>query len=228
MRDRSSKKKLLHGAARHYLGDGMFDRIGRAVCQAECLPRKELHESWEVARRVRRRLHGTRIVDLACGHGLVAQIMALLYGDVQDVVAVDNKLPPSAERVAAAMATTWPTLADRVRRVARPLQSFPLTADDLVVSAHACGRLTDLVLDRAAEVRADVAVLPCCSDHSHLDAGGLDGWMDLDLAIDAARALRLREKDYDVWTQTIPGDITPKNRLLLGCPRERRRRKSQG
>ena len=50
------------------------------------------------------------------------------------------------------------------------------------------------------------------------DAGGLTGWMDGGLAIDAVRALRLRDRGYRVWTQTIPAVITPKNRLLLGEP----------
>ena len=220
MRDRASRKRLLKGALRHYPGDTLFDRIARAVCNAECVPRKELYESWEVARRVRRRLRGTRVVDLACGHGLVAQIMAILYPDVSDVVAVDRRIPSSAERVATTMAATWPWLADRVRRERADLRSFALTADDVVVSAHACGRLTDLVLDQAIEVRAAVAVLPCCSVHSRLDTGALEGWMDADLAIDATRALRMREHGYQVWTQTIPGDITPKNRLLIARPRE--------
>ncbi len=221
MRDRASRKRLLVGALRHYTGDTLFQRIARAVCRAECVPRKELHESWEVARRVRRRLRGTRVVDLACGHGLVAQIMAILYPDVREVVAVDRRIPASAERVAATMAETWPWLADRVRRERADLGRFPLTADDVVVSAHACGRLTDLVLERAAEARAAVAVLPCCSVHSKLDDGALSGWMDTDLAIDATRVLALRARGYDVWTQTIPGDITPKNRLLIGRPAER-------
>lgn len=218
MRDRSSRKKLLKGAARHYAGDTLLDRIGRAVCAAECVPRKELYESWEVARRVRRRLRGTRLVDLACGHGLVAQIAAILYPEVHDVVAVDRRIPRSAETVAATMATTWPFLADRVRRVEADLATFPLERGDVVVSAHACGRLTDLVLQRAAAARAAVAVLPCCHNHLRLDAGGLEPWMEPDLAIDATRVLTLRARGYDVWTQVIPGDITPKNRLILGRP----------
>ena len=28
----------------------------------------------------------------------------------------------------------------------------------------------------------------------------------------------LQRQGYRVWTQTIPADITPKNRLLLGAP----------
>ena len=34
------------------------------------------------------------------------------------------------------------------------------------------------------------------------------------------RAVRLAQQGYRVWTQTIPGDITPKNRLLIGAPEE--------
>ena len=56
----------------------LFHRVARVLCEAECLPRKELFESWEVARRARRRLRGRRVVDLACGHGLVGQMLMLL------------------------------------------------------------------------------------------------------------------------------------------------------
>ncbi len=44
----------------------------------------------------------------------------------------------------------------------------------------------------------------------------MTGWLDPALAIDVTRATRLEAKGYRVWTQTIPKDITPKNRLLLG------------
>ena len=86
------------------------------------------------------------------------------------------------------------------------------------MSCHACGSLTDLVLDRAAAARARVAVLPCCHDLATCDAGDLAGWVDSPVAIDIMRAVRLKQQGYRVWTQAIPADITPKNRLLLGAP----------
>ena len=46
----------------------------------------------------------------------------------------------------------------------------------------------------------------------------LAGWVDPSLAIDINRAKRLEAAGYQVWTQTIPAAITPKNRLLLGAP----------
>ena len=43
--------------------------------------------------------------------------------------------------------------------------------------------------------------------------------MDPALALDVERVHRLERADYDVWTQVIPPDITPKNRLLLARAR---------
>ena len=74
------------------------------------------------------------------------------------------------------------------------------------------------MLDRAASARARVAVLPCCHDLAGGDAGDLAGWVDGPAAIDIMRAVRLRQRGYRVWTQSIPADITPKNRLLIGAP----------
>jgi hypothetical protein len=52
----SSRARLTSHDLGRFAGSGLFDRIGRAVCEAGCLPRKELYEAWEVARRARRLL----------------------------------------------------------------------------------------------------------------------------------------------------------------------------
>lgn len=183
------------------------------------MPRKELYESWEVARRVRRRFRGGRVVDLACGHGLTGQLLLLLDATSPSAVAVDTRLSQSLLTLSKALARNWPTLDSRFSPRDADLKHFELTAEDVVVSVHACGALTDVVLERAVAARARVAVLPCCHDASQSDTGSLEGWMDPALAIDAARAARLRAAGYSVHTQTIPAAITPKNRLLLGAPR---------
>jgi Methyltransferase domain len=200
-------------------GATLFERIARAVCRAECLPRKELYEAWETARRVRRRFRGGRVVDLACGHGLLAQILLLLDSTSAQALAVDLRLPDSAAKLAASLEEEWPRLTGRISYLEESLDQIPLHADDLVVSVHACGSLTDRILERAVVAGARVAVLPCCHDLAVCDSGGLQGWLDGPLAIDATRVARLRAADYRVRTQTIPAAITPKNRLLLGEPR---------
>jgi SAM-dependent methyltransferase len=219
--DRSSRNRLTESSFPLFGGATLFDAIARAVCRAGCLPRKELFEAWEVARRVRRRFRGGRIIDLACGHGLLAQMLLLLDDSSPEALAVDRNLPRSAATLHAALSGVWPRLQGRVRFLETDLRNVSLEPQDLVVSAHACGGLTDLILARAAEVGACVAVLPCCHDLKGGDLGGLEGWMDGPLAMDATRVARLRAHGYRVFTQLIPGDITPKNRLLLAEPESR-------
>ena len=196
----------------------LFHRIARAVCAAGCLPRKELFESWEVARRARRRLRGGRVLDLACGHGLVAHLMLILDDSSPRAVAIDSKLPESAARVSASLIAAWPRLAGRIDLIERPLGEVEALPGDVVVSAHACGPLTDEVITKALSARARIAVLPCCHATAKGDLGGLGGWLDPALAIDATRAARLVAHGYRVITQSIPEAITPKNRLLIGMP----------
>jgi hypothetical protein len=203
-----------------FSGSTLFDAIAREVCNAHCLPRKELYESWEVARRVRRHFRGGRVVDLACGHGLTAWILMILDNTSPQGVAVDHRLPPSAARLHAALAARFPQVAGRITRSDRELADEPLHAEDVVVAVHACGALTDLVLARASAVRARVAVLPCCHNLRGSDQAGLSGWLEPTLAVDVARASRLDAAGYRVRTQTIPSAITPRNRLLLGEPRD--------
>jgi hypothetical protein len=214
----SSRGRLTEKDLGRFAGETIFDRIGRAVCRARCLPRKELYEAWEVARRVRRLFRGGRVVDLGGGHGLLAIIMLILDDSSPSALVVDKVLPLSSSRVYDVVVESWPRLAGRVTYAATSLDSVEFHGSDVVVSSHACGRLTDVVLDMAIRVSARVAVLPCCHDLDACDTGGLSGWVEGSLAIDLMRAMRLRQEGYRVWTQSIPATVTPKNRLLLGAP----------
>jgi hypothetical protein len=217
----SSRGRLTDRDAARFPDNTLFHRVARAVCHAGCLPRKELFEAWEMARRVRRLFRGGRIVDLGAGHGLLAQVMLLLDDSSPGALVVDKVLPPSSAKLHEALVQAWPRLSGRIAFVAGALDDVAMLSTDVVVSSHACGALTDLVLDRAAAARARVAVLPCCHDLVIGDAGSLTGWVDGPIAIDIVRAMGLERKGYRIWTQAIPAEITPKNRLLLGAPLER-------
>lgn len=214
----ASKARLTDHDLGRFPGEALFDRIARAVCHAGCLPRKELYEAWEVARRARRLFRGGRVVDLGAGHGLLAQILMILDDTSAEAIAVDTRLPPSCAKLHAALLQEWPRLQGRVTFEEGPLDAVNLRAGDLVVSSHACGALTDVVLERAVAAGARVAVLPCCHDLVVNDSGALSGWVDGPLAIDIMRAVRLEGRGYRVWTQAIPAEVTPKNRLLLASP----------
>jgi hypothetical protein len=221
---RSSKARLTVRDLDRFPDRTLFHTIARAVCRAACLPRKELYEAWEVARRVRRVFRGGRIVDLAGGHGLLAHIMIILDNSSPNAVVVDKLIPPSAAALHRSIVDAWPRLAGRIEFVSGVSigvadgSSATIRTTDIVVSSHACGALTDRVLDLALEAGARVAVLPCCHHLADSAAGALTGWVNEALAIDLARAFRVQQRGYRVWTQIIPGDVTPKNRLLLGRP----------
>lgn len=216
----SSRAVLAPRHVEEFEGDTLFARLARAVCGADCLPRKELFESWEFARRVRRRLRGGRIVEIGAGHGLTSFVLLLLDPASREALCLDRKEPPSHAKVAAALYATWPELEGRLRFVRARFDKAALeaTPDDLVVSVHGCGTLTDRALDLAIAARAPVAVLPCCHAVKRSDTGQLDGWLDGPLAVDVTRAARLRHAGYHVVTQRIPEAITPQNRLLMGRP----------
>jgi hypothetical protein len=214
----ASRGRLTRRDLDRFPDDTLFDRVARAVCDAGCLPRKELYEAWEMARRVRRLFRGGRVIDLGAGHGLLAQLMLLLDDSSPDALVVDTSLPPSSRKLHDVLAAAWPRLSGRVAFVAAAIDDIDILPSDIVVSSHACGALTDRVLSRAVGARARVAVMPCCHDLDAGDTGGLSGWVDGPAAIDIVRAMRLAERGYRIWTQSIPRAITPKNRLLLGAP----------
>ena len=213
---RGSRDRLTRHDLDRFAGTTLFDKLGRVVCSVGKLPRKELFEAWEVARRVRRWCRGGRIVDVAGGHGLLAHAMLLLDDSSPEALVVDPNIPPSAAALHGAMISEWPRLQGRVTFIPGDIGDVPLAPTDIVVSSHACGALTDVILDAAASARATVAVLPCCHDLDRGDAGPLTGWLDGAMAIDVQRATRLEANGYRVRTQTIPSAITPKNRLLIG------------
>jgi hypothetical protein len=214
-----SRNKLTPSHARLYPGDSVVDVAGRAICAVGCLPRKELHEAWEMALRVSARCdRGGRIVDLCCGYGLLAQLLLIVDARFTHAVAVDRRLPPNHAKIHAALVGAFPSLAGRVTFVAARLNdgACDIGGDDVVVSAHACASLTDDVCALAVDAGARVAVLPCC--HAWRFRDDVAGHEDPAAAIDAGRVERLIALGYDVFVDAIPAEVSPKNRLIHAQP----------
>ena len=149
-------------------------------------------------------------------------------------------MPPSSEALATCFLDAWPELEPSWDYVEAPLictvgaktasggrDSTVDCGGVLLASIHACGALTDEVLRLAVAGRSPVAVMPCC--HS-LRKHGLGAGRDAEraaaaaalggpaAAIDSLRIDGLRDAGYRVETSSIPHEITPKNRLILGSP----------
>ena len=124
----SSRGRLTDRDLGRFPDQTLFHRVARAVCHAGCLPRKELYEAWEVARRVRRLFRGGRVIDLGAGHGLLAQLMLLLDDSSPTALVIDTTLPPSCARVHEALVQAWPRLSGRVAFVAGSLEDVEVQA----------------------------------------------------------------------------------------------------
>src|SRR6185312_12723863 len=110
----SSRGRLTDYDLGRFPDDTLFHRVARAVCHAGCLPRKELYEAWEMARRVRRLFRGGRVIDLGGGHGLLAQMLLLLDDSSPQALVIDKALPPSSATLHETLTRTWPRLAGRI------------------------------------------------------------------------------------------------------------------
>eukprot|EP00193_Tetraselmis_chui_P008217 CAMPEP_0177765880 /NCGR_PEP_ID=MMETSP0491_2-20121128/8222_1 /TAXON_ID=63592 /ORGANISM="Tetraselmis chuii, Strain PLY429" /LENGTH=232 /DNA_ID=CAMNT_0019282247 /DNA_START=29 /DNA_END=728 /DNA_ORIENTATION=+ len=163
------------------------------------------------------------IVDLAAGHGLTAWMLLAMEPACRTALCVDVSQPESAGRLEAALVRAWPRLAGRVRYCTGRVEQLRPHSGCLLFAIHACGPLTDCVLDLAEKGNAPLAVVPCCHSAKTCDTGGLEAWLPLGAAVDATRVARLRRSGYDVSCSTISADITPENRVILASPPSRRR-----
>ena len=189
----------------------------------------------------------TRVADLAGGHGFLALALLVLNPALRSAVVVDRRKPESHEQLVSSLATAFPKLRlhARVRFVeASVAETETRNATRVVFAAvHACGDLSDAVLALAVAARAPVALVPCC--HRGLGsarrlAKRLDEAMPRgaeavpgdaanetkeetkrsvspSVAVDVARLETLRRAGYDVAAATLPREITPQNRVILGA-----------
>lgn len=184
----------------------------------------------------------TRVADLAGGHGFLALALLVLNPALRSAVVVDRRKPESHERLVSSLAKAFPKLRlhARVRFVeASVAEAETQNATRVVFAAvHACGDLSDAVLALAVAARAPVALVPCC--HRGLGsarrlAKRLDEVMPRgetkenetkeetkrnvspSVAVDVARLETLRRAGYDVAAATLPREITPQNRVILGA-----------
>ena len=88
----------------------------------------------------------------------------------------------------------------------------------IVISTHACGSLTDQVLDKAVEMEAcAIAAMPCC--YTGTDKGspyGIKRALGVSWSADIRRTYFLDSHGFHTDFSTIPLEITPLNRIIVG------------
>ena len=166
-----------------------------------------------------------RVVDVAAGHGLLGFfLLALCYQartPLPVVYAVDERMPASAGKLRDAFGAAFPRLRAQHRYVVGDARDVVAAGDTLVCGLHACGGLSDIVIDVALEGSSALALVPCCHSTKNLAVAdeAAAAKVGLDEAIDASRARRLAAAGWAVERDVLcPREITPKNGLILGRP----------
>lgn len=170
------------------------------------------------------------VQDLCSGHGLTGMIFVACNppgrakGANVRAVLVDRIEPMSHSVLRDCISEVCPWAEESVQFESVPLEDFASRdgrdADEgasIVISTHACGSLTDKVLEYAMDISASAAaVMPCC--YTGTDSGvpyGIRRMLGVGLAADVRRSFRLQENGYHVDFAAIPKAITPVNRLIL-------------
>jgi len=217
--------------ARHFVGNDTYNCVARAVCTADAaIARKELPECWAMAERIHDEFWRSaepprRVVDVAAGHGLLGWFLLALCANCQAraplpvVYAVDERMPASAAKLRDAFGEAFPRLRAQHRYIVGDARDVEATSDTLVAGLHACGGLSDIVIDVALEGSSALALVPCCHSAKISHDAAAAAKVGLDEAIDAARARRLAAAGWAVERDVLcPREITPKNGLILGRP----------
>jgi len=156
------------------------------------------------------------IVDNCAGNGLNGIIWAL-EGKTQKVLLLDREINPYFQGLIQYVST----LKDiNVEYQTADIKEAGLPEADLITSIHACGTLTDRVIEQAIEQGSPFAVMPCCQSQSvHLNDEILKYFENKRDFIDITRVQNAQNNNYNIILRNVDPKITDKNRIIVGFPR---------
>jgi len=214
-------RQKFHGeiAKEHFNSDKLQDKFLQAIAAERLLPIKEVLESFEFFARIRKTTRTSTVADLCCGHGLLGILFAMFERDVQHVMLIDQNEPESRKKLIAVANHVAPWIESKIDN-----RATKISIDDswiepgvAIVSAHACGVLSDLCINIAIKSGGPIGILPCCYPKSACAAPqSLQTQFGLETAFDIDRTYRLERAGYRVRWGAIPEEITPMNRIVYG------------
>ncbi|OEU14221.1 hypothetical protein FRACYDRAFT_240755 [Fragilariopsis cylindrus CCMP1102] len=149
-------------------------------------------------------------------------------------VCIDLKMPKSSETVATVFKETFynsnstdectESNLDFWNYVEGPIEYIIPHSSTLLVGIHACGTLSDKIIDLALSSNSPLALVPCCHTKKQFTTDQKNDFTtqtqkySLTDFIDNYRKQKLMDHGYTVHEVFIPSEFTPKNRVLLCIP----------
>jgi len=156
----SSRQKFHSGVAEKYFNsDSLQDTFLQAIAAERLLPIKEVLESFEFFTRIRKATRSNVMADLCCGHGLLGILFAMFEREVDRVILIDQNEPESRKRLITVAAKVAPWIAEKIdnREAKIGVEDDWIQPAVAIVSAHACGVLSDLCIDIAIKSGGPIA-----------------------------------------------------------------------
>jgi len=221
------RRRLRPGNKKDFDETTVFGSFACVVCDLNCVPRKELFETWAMAAYVQEHFpNAKRFCDMAAGHGLLAWALLVLGNGDRSAICVDIRMPNAADKVAAAMVARWPHLESKLDYVQGKLEGVVPSPDTLLVGVHCCHVLSDAIVYLAIRGNSPLALVPCCHAKKCLTkllkdefAAGKTGYTLAEF-IDFHRMQKLKNAGFSIHVATIPETYTPKNQLIIARPPE--------
>ena len=182
--------------------------------------RKEFYETAFVIDRLQDELSRVPALwELGAGHGMLGLFSSVMYPRLSRATLIDQHKPSSYERIREHLAVRFPYVKVRTRFIEGKIQdAVDIPPGALVVGVHACGALTDRVVETAAAAGADFAVVPCCEAKRLLP---LEVRREtppgcVPQAVAEMRLARWRGMGYAVEERALPEAVTGRGRIFIG------------
>lgn len=155
------------------------------------------------------------LVDYCCGDASLG-VLFDNHPYVQKIVFIDVKKVRNLEKETSALRKPFQLFLGGVEAHTPPENS-------LVVAVHACGTLTDRVIEKAVDARIPFAVMPCCYRNGmrslrSTSPHNLPVSYSLKDYYDSLRLEYAKERGYLSEMRLISRKITPMNHVLVGVP----------
>ena len=225
-----TKKYILSGDEEFLKYLGVSDKNGRVYDKKQAKFR-QINRFLELIRDIEKHLPAgdLRICDLCCGKSYLSfavyHYFSVIQGRTVKMTGIDLK--PDVIEYCSEVAKSLGF--EGLEFICGDIRAYEAESHvNLVISLHACDIATDIVLQKATDVQADVILsTPCCHHdlNRKLDCCALDfiGSHSMlkqklcDAATDALRLKLLEAKGYEVAAlELIDPEETPKNILLRG------------
>ena len=154
-----------------------------------------------------------QVYDLCCGLGLSG---IYFYKLGKKVIALDNQENTRRTILLNAVGEDYRFSNQDIWKLDN------LYSNSLILSIHACGNLTDRVIELSMASKNDFAVMSCCHGDKiyftpqELPSNKIVEERGRDYYQDMLRLQFIRERDYIEGIYEIPAEITPKNRIIWG------------